>query len=372
MADEVSRPQVIISFPDRGATAARSDAQPLRPPVEAADSPWRALIETRRPIAIGVATAVLVLVLIEVLVFRSGAFTSHIRVANPDSPAAKLALLAKQPATRVVYIGDSTILTDLAPQAVVETCADCGPGFNAGFSSATPWLTAAMARRVIAVARPEIVVIGLSPWALDRTARFEDSERARELLSPTELDELGVSLDGAGRLEQGLGALWSPYGQRLLIKEFLTAFVPGQRYNEEGGGLYIPPGVARSSTQLAAAIARMKLSTASHPDVDAPGSRVTRELISSLAASGRRVILVLPPLHPAALAADAAYLDEADVVARAMARSAGVDLIDCRSAVTADDFRDMDHLLLAGARKFSRCVGGQMASLLASHSSAVH
>jgi hypothetical protein len=171
-------------------------------------------------------------------------------------------------------------------------------------------------------------------------------------------------LDLAGYLQLELGQVWSPYGQRQLVKELLTSLLPGQRYDEAGLGLYTPPGTALAPPQLAAAIARMKPSIAIRPSLQAPGSRVLRDLIAELKSSGHRIVILLPPLHPAALEAAADYFSGADAIARSLAAEADIAVIDCRSVIAAGDFRDMDHLHAAGAAKFSRCVGAEVSRLL--------
>ncbi|HKY52414.1 MAG TPA: hypothetical protein VJP45_14250 [Candidatus Limnocylindria bacterium] len=325
--------------------------------------PWPILRTHARAIGVGIATCLVLLATVELALFRSGLFASNVAVSDPQWPAAKLAIAARQPDTRVLYVGDSTIMTSVLPSIVSAIC-ECGPGFNGGFSAADPWLTDAMTRRLLEFMRPDIVVISTSPWTVDSVARFADSDSARQLMSVAELEARGVRLDLEQRLDAGIASLWSAYGQRQLLKEWASALAPGQRYDETLLGYYVAPGSATSYARLAAQADRL------FEDVDgaspeAPGAVVMRALVDELHARGITVAFLLPPLHPAAFEHAGPYLERADVALRELAGQRGVPIIDCRATVSGGDFRDVTHLLASGAAKHSGCVGEQLRAVLA-------
>jgi hypothetical protein len=207
-----SAEHAVVNAAQVNAYASRTDASDL--------GPWPILRVHSRAIGVALATCLVLLVAVELAVFRSGFFASHVTVSNPQTPAAKLALAARQADARVLYVGDSTIMTSVLPSVVSEVCR-CGPGFNAGFSAANPWLTDAMTKRVIDIAHPRLVVISASPWTVDGNAQFDDSDLARQLMSPADLSALGARLDLVARIDASLGSLWSAYGQRELLKEWV-------------------------------------------------------------------------------------------------------------------------------------------------------
>jgi hypothetical protein len=330
-------------------------------------SPWPLFRAHTRSIVLALVTFVTVLLAVEFALFRSGFVAAHASVSHPDFPLAKLALAVRQP-SQVLYVGDSTVLTGIAPAVASERCS-CGPGFNGAFKAATPQLVAAMTRRLLAVQQPKLVVLGVSPWQLSTTGHFTDTyldgfeEEARELLTPAELAALGQPLDVVGTIDSQLRALSVAYGQRLLVKEWAGSAVPQQRYDESLRGLYVPPGSASSPAQLAAA-AEYVFRDLSEPTTQSQGATVFDALIADLRARGIAVAILLPPLHPAAYDHAGPYLDRADALLREFASGRGAALIDCRAAVSAADFRDLDHLLQAGAMKQSTCVGRRLQALL--------
>src|SRR6266516_5029690 len=328
-----------------------------------ASSPWPIFRANARSIGPAIATCLVILVAIELAVFRSGFFISNLRVSSPDFPTAKLALAARMPDARVLYVGDSTVLTGVAPQAVAATC-ECGPGFNAAFAASNPWLTSAMTRRLLAYEHPALVVIGVAPWDVESGAVFSDSELAHEVLSPAESAALGTPLDLAARIDALFAQVSSAYGQRLLIKEWLASLMPNERYDEAQRGYYAVPGSASGVTQLAAEVVRMKAVHPGDPTVSGPGAAVTRSLIAELRARGIAVAILVPPIHPAAYEQNGAFLERGDAAVRALAIEERVPVIDCRSAVSLDDFRDLLHLRESGAQKQSACVGDQLQMLL--------
>jgi len=340
--------------------------RPLDPKVPAAEMsdlrPWSMFRSHAGSIGVRLATCLIVLLAIELAIFRSGFFATHLAVSNPQIPAAKLALAVRHPDARVVYVGDSTIMTSVLPAVVSATC-DCGAGFNGGFSAATPWLTNAMTWQLLGMTHPKLVVIDVTPWTFDSNARFVNGELARQLMSPGDLAALGAPLDFVERVDDALGRVWSAYGQRLLLKEWLSSLAPGQRYDEALLGYYVAPGSANSSTRLAAELGRL-FGGLGQPTPSAPGALVIGSLINELRARDIAVAIFEPPLHPAAYGQVGGYLEGADAAVREFANQHRVPLIDCRAAVSSADFRDAVHLVESGARKHSLCVGNQIQALV--------
>src|SRR5438874_2260115 len=245
-------------------------------------TPWLSIRRQARPIAVAAATCLAVLLTIEIAFFRSGFFATHLAISNPQTPLAKLALAERQRDTRVLYVGDSTMMTSVLPTVVSATC-ECGPGFNGGFSAANPWLTRAMTERLLGVMHPRLVVISVSPWTVDAHARFQDSDLdlARQLMSPAEMAALGASVDIEDRVDAALGSLWSGYGQRLLLKEWFSALAPGQRYDESLLGYWVAPGSANSYSRVVAATSRL-FADVGEADPSAAGAAVVTSLVDDL------------------------------------------------------------------------------------------
>ena len=326
-------------------------------------TPWLSIRRQARPIAVAAATCLAVLLTIEIAFFRSGFFATHVAISNPQTPLAKLALAERQRDTRVLYVGDSTMMTSVLPTVVSATC-ECGPGFNGGFSAANPWLTRAMTERLLGVMHPRLVVISVSPWTVDAHARFQDSDLdlARQLMSPAEMAALGASVDIEDRVDAALGSLWSGYGQRLLLKEWFSALAPGQRYDESLLGYWVAPGSANSYSRVVAATSRL-FADVGEADPSAAGATVVTSLVEDLRARGIRTVFMLPPLHPAAYELAGPYLQAADVAIRDIATREAVPIVDCRSVVDATDFRDATHILPEAVDRYSRCVGEELRAL---------
>lgn len=327
-------------------------------------SPWPLFRIHARSIALGIATCLAILITIELALFRSGLFISHASVSTPDFLLAKLALAARQPDTRVLFVGDSTMLTGVAPATVSAGC-ECGPAFNGAAAAANPWVTAAMTRRFLTVQQPDLVVVGVSPWTIENELVFSDSELGHGILSPADFAAVGAPLDPAAAIDAWLGTVLSAYGQRMLIKEWLSSLLPRQRYDETRRGFYVWPGSATSPSQLAAGVARMKANHKGVPTATSAGARVTRSLIADLRARGIAVAVLVPPFHPAAYEAAGEFLDRSVAAVRELAQQDAVPVIDCRAMMTAADFRDFDHLGESGAVKHSACIGDQIRTLSA-------
>jgi hypothetical protein len=325
-------------------------------------SPWTVLRAHRRSIGVAIVACLVVLATVELAVFRSGFFVSNMTFSSPDSPAKKLALATHQTDARVLFVGDSTVMTGVSPDVVSSVCR-CGPGFNGGFSAAAPAFIDAMTRRLLEVMRPTVVVIGVSPWHFDRDGQLALFDFARENLAPEDLYALGVRVDLGGTIDKTLGSVWSPYGQRLLVKEWLNSFVPSKRYDETRRGYYLPPGSASSTADLLAAV-NVIFTRVTEPSETSPSAALISSLISELRARGIAVAIFVPPLHPSAYEYAGPYLERAEIAVRAFAAAHDVPLIDCRSAIDVADYRDLYHVLETAAVKQSTCIGEQMRALL--------
>lgn len=327
----------------------------------AAAGPWPLVARHARAIGTSLAACVVLLLVIELAVFRSGFFIEHVTFSSPDFPAAKLALAKRFTDARVLYVGDSTVMTGIMPAVITGSCR-CGPGFNAGFGAASPWLTASITRRLLEFEHPRAVVIGVSPWYLGSGARFSGGPYVSELLSPAESAALGAPMDLSGVADAKAAALWSAYGQRVLVKEWLASLVPGQAYDAAQRGYYSVPGTLLSRSQLEAAAAVMDPDPTGTPIADGPGAEVLAGLIAELRARGIDVMLVAPPFHPSATELTGSYLPKAEVALRAFAATRNVPILDCRSAVAPSDFRDLYHLNHDGAEKYSACLAALLAA----------
>jgi hypothetical protein len=297
--------------------------------VRGAVGPWTAIRGHARSIGVAAATCLVVLTVVELAFFRSGFFESHVAISNPQTPLAKIALAARHPETRVLYVGDSTIMTSVLPTTVTAVC-DCGPGFNAGFSAATPWRTRAMTERL--------------------------------LMSPSELEALGASVPLDQRIDAAIADSWSAYGQRVLLKEWVSAFAPSQRYDESLLGYWVAPGSANSYARVVAAADRL-FANVGDATMSAPGATAIGSLLDELRARGIRPVVLLPPLHPASYEIAGPYLREAEAAIRELAAAHRVPLVDCRAVVDGSDFRDATHILPEAVDRHSRCVGEQLRAL---------
>jgi hypothetical protein len=345
--------------PTRPAHDDKQEASGARP---AAVTPWQVLAANARSVVVGIAACLIVLLTIEVAVFRSGFFLQHATFSSPI-PAAKLALAARYTDTRTLFVGDSTVLTGVMPTVVTETC-ECGGGFNAAFAYSSPWLTAAMTRRLIERSDPRLVVVSVAPWDLRSSLRYTGGPYALDLLSPEESAALGVPIDASGTVDAKVGQVWSAYGRRALVQEWLASFVPGHRYDDTERGYYFVPGSLLSRAQLETAAASLDLGPSDPPTASGPGASVIRSLLQDLRARGIAVAILIPPLHPAASELAGPYIERSDAALRELAASVAAPVIDCRSAPAAADFRDIGHLNRTGAAKFSSCVGSTISALV--------
>src|SRR5688500_19657851 len=159
-----------------------------------------------------------------------------------------------------------------------------------------------------------------------------------------------------------IGDVWSAYGQRQLLKEWVSALAPGQRYDEAQLGYYVAQGSANSYARLVAQAERL-FADVGQPSSSAAPAQAIRSLIDDLRSRGITVALLVPPLHPTAYEHAGSYLERAGVALQELALERAVPLIDCRATVTANDFRDVTHLVEAGAERHSRCVGEQLRTL---------
>ena len=351
---------------DGFAIRAEADTIGLNQPTRVAErpftaaGPWSLVARHARPVAVATVACLVALLVIEIAVFRSGFFIGHVSFSSPDFPAAKLALARRFTDSRVLYVGDSTVMTGIMPTVVTDICR-CGPGFNAGFGAASPWLTAAITRRVLEFEHPSLVVVGISPWYLGSGARFAAGPYVSELLTPAESAALGVPMDFSAVADARAADLWSAYGQRVLVKEWLASLVPGQAYDVSQRGYYSVPGTLLSRSQLEAAAAVMDPDPTGTPIPDGAGAAVLAQLFSEIRARGIDLAIVVPPFHPAATELTGDYLPKAEVALRDFAAAQGVTVLDCRRTIAPSDFRDLYHLNRDGAAKYSSCIGALLA-----------
>jgi hypothetical protein len=341
----------------------RLHAPSIPPRRNASVTPWPSICRQARSTLIAAATCLAVLATIELAFFRSGFFTAHVAISNPQTPVAKLVLAQRHAEAQTLYVGDSTMMTSVVPAVVTAVC-DCGPGFNGAFSAANPWLTRTMTERLLEVMHPRVVVISVSPWTVDANARFQDSDLdlARELMTPAELEAHGAPMAMDQRIDAALGSLWSAYGDRLLLKEWFSAFAPGQRYDESMLGYWVAPGSANSYARVAALAGRL-FADVGHASTSSSGATTMETLVTELHARGIEAVFMLPPLHPASYEIAGPYLRAADGAIRELASRRQVPIVDCRTAVGAEDFRDATHILPDAALRHSRCVGEQLRAL---------
>lgn len=323
--------------------------------------PWPLILAHARSIGVALFTCLALLSALEIGVFRSGYFAAHATVTDPQWPAAKLAVASRQAGAEILYVGDSTMMTSTQPAIVTRLCA-CGTGFNAGFSSANAWLTDAMTRRLLTFMHPKLVVISLSPWMVDTSARFEANDLARQLMTPSELASRGASSDLGQGIDAALGAVWSAYGQRAVLKEWLSSLAPGQRYDERLLGYYVAPGTFNSDARLVATADRL-FADVGAPSSTAPSALVIAKLVDDLRARGIAVAFLLPPLHPTAYVEAGTYLVGAEAAIRELASRVGAPIVDCRSVAGSNDFRDVTHLLEPASERHSACVAEQLTGI---------
>src|SRR5207248_6773486 len=174
------------------------------------------------------------------------------------------------------------------------------------------WLPPALTERLLGFMHPKVVVISVSPWAVDAHATFEDGGFAHQLLSPAELESLGAPVDVQARIDATAGKIWTAYGQRELLKEWFAALTPGQRYDESLLGYWVAPGSANADTRVVATASRL-FADVGDASPSAPAARVVTSLVGELHARGIQVVFLLPPLHPAAYDLAGPYLRAADV-----------------------------------------------------------
>jgi hypothetical protein len=219
-----------------------------------------------------------------------------------------------------------------------------------------------MTMRLLELIHPELVVIGISPWQFDQDPHFALPDFARDSLASEDLYVLDTPVDLTGKIDKIVGSVWSPYGQRLLIKEWLRSLVPSQRYDESHRGYYLAPGSATSPAQLLSGLEAI-FTAATEPSENSPGAVAVASLISALRARGIAVAIMVPPIHPFAYEHVGPYLEREELAVRAFVAAQRVPLIDCRSTIALADYRDAYHVLETGAMKQSRCVGEQLRAL---------
>jgi hypothetical protein len=335
-----------------GAPAQRSQAGTTR---------WRYLWESVKFSAIALVTAVALLLLLERALFDMAAVAAQVPIQGP-SPNDKLLLAARYPDTRVLYVGDSRVLTDIHPAIVSEACG-CGPGFNAGFSAADLRLTRIMANRLLQKLSPELVVIGVSQWELSDQAQIQVWGPARELVPPWELPGFGVSLDEPEEVREAVESVWRLYKYR---DELRAALEPGADTagREDARRGFIPKRETRRVGEEH--LNRDQQRFFADFSVDGTRTEALRALVAELHRRGIRVLLVAPPLYPRfydRVRDEVALFHSAMEELAAQNGAVFEDLTVSRPiGLTAGNFRDAVHLDEAGASKFSRHLGNLIRS----------
>ena len=303
-------------------------------------------------------SAAATLLLLDRLLFDTPAVTRHLHVADDGLPRGKLLQAARYRDTRVLYVGDSRILTGVDPSVVSETCG-CGPGYNGAFAAADPGLTRIMANQLLRRLSPEVVVIGVSQWELSDAATIRLARPTAELVPPWQLDEFGVTLDPSDQVEALVGVVWQLYRYRGDVRATLdpsagTARADEQRRGfrpwEEGGTRLREPDLDRRQRQW-------------FTDFSVEGRRADalRGLLADLRGRGIRVVLVAPPVHDAFHARLRRQIDLFRTAVEQLAADGGAAFEDLtaprRSGLSRSHFRDFVHLNDEGVVVFSRHLG---------------
>jgi hypothetical protein len=323
----------------------------------------RYLWESAKFSAIALVTAVALLFLLERALFDTPAVAAQLPIQGP-SPNDKLLLAARYPDTRVLYLGDSRVLTDIHPGIVSEACG-CGPGFNAGFPAADLRLTRIMANRLLQKLSPELVVIGVSQWELSDQAQIQVWGPARELVAPWELPDFGVSLDEPEEVEEAVESVWRLYKYR---DELRAALEPGADTagREDARRGFSPNRKSRRVDEED--LSRDQQRFFADFSVDGTRAETLRWLVGDLRRRGIRVVLVAPPLYPRfydGVRDEVALFHSAMQEVAAENGAVFEDLSVSRPiGLTAGNFRDAVHLDEAGASKFSRHLGNLIRSHL--------
>ena len=327
--------------------------------------PRRCLGAGARFAAVALLTAAAVLSVLDWALFDTPAIAPRLPVDGLGLPDDKLVLAARYRDADVLYVGDSRILAGVDPSVASEACG-CGPGYNAGFSAAEPRLTGIMVDRLLRTLAPEVVVIGVSPWELSDRARINLERPARQLVAPWDLDDFGVQLDPAERVEATIGAVWRLYRFRGAVRGALDPSAwTARREHELRRGFDARDGGRKPGEDEFKERADQWFSEFA---VRGRRAEALGALLGDLRRGGIRVLLVAPPLHPRL---HARVRREVDAFRAAMGRraaEAGVPFEDFtaprRIGLDVDRFLDTVHVDEEGAATFSRRLGRAIRSRL--------
>lgn len=311
------------------------------------------------------ATAVVVLLVIDVVGFGLLGLEGRLAIESATSPRAKLLMAARHRDSRVLYVGESGVLTNFDPGVISRACG-CGPGFNAGFGGTDPLLTGVMTRRLLGVLSPEIVVIGVSQWWLSDGADIGVHWAARQVLGPAELVRV-AGYPGLGALaSSALAVVWRAYRYRdELHASLLTALGRPAIEFRRGFG---PRDEIRTPARIEADAAIVRERGFTRFDLRGRRTEAFRRLLDELRDRGIRVFLVVQPLHPASLRRVALQAREASDVIREVAAATGAVVEDLTDPgwLIPSDFADNVHLNPAGAAKLSTYLGARLSATGAS------
>jgi hypothetical protein len=347
---------------DRPASSALATGAAVRVPV-AETSPRGAtrghyLWASGRFAAIALLTAVVTLWLLDWVLFDTPALAPHLRVVDDPSPAEKLLLAVRYPDAQVLYLGDSRVLVGVDPSVVSETCG-CGPGYNAAFAGADTRLSKITGDRLLGKLSPRLVVIGVSQWELSDRAGIRVKRPAMQLLAPWELDDFGLQVDQAERVQATIGAASRLYRSRRAVREALdpsTWTAPPEHeprrgfYGRDGGRELGEDGFEERKDQY-------------FSDFSVRGRRAEalRALLTDVHGRGVRVLLVALPLHPKLHGRVRQEVGAFRTAMEQLAVDTGAPFEDLtaprRMGLDSDHFLDPVHIDKEGAATFSRHLG---------------
>jgi hypothetical protein len=343
------------SLPATATTAAPIPVSPARR-APGVGVPWRYLGASARFAAVASLTVVAALLLLDWVLFDTPVVAPRLRIVDDPLPAEKLLLAARYPDARVLYLGDSRILVGIDPSAVSETCR-CGPGYNGAFVLADSRMSRIMARRLLETLSPEVVVIGVSQWALSDAANINLNRPGPDLLAPWEFAEFGLTLDPKEQVEATLGRAWRLYRFRDELRATLDPWTTVRSYELPRGYLPNPepPGLDPRGLEGRRRAWFGGFSVQGHR------AEALRGLIGDLRARGLRTMLVAPPLHDALHARVRVEVDAFRAAIEQLAGETGATFEDLteahRTGLTTAHFEDFVHLNDDGAVRFSRQLG---------------
>jgi hypothetical protein len=327
--------------------------------------PRRCLAASAKFAAIALLTAAAALLVLDWALFDTPAIAPRLPLHDRGSPDGKLVLAARHRDAEVLYVGDSRILAGVDPSVASQACG-CGPGYNAGFSAAEPRLTRIMVDRVLEKLSPGVVVIGVSQWELSDRARINLERPARQLVAPWDLDDFGVQLDPAERVEATVGAVWRLYRFRGSVRDALDPSTwTARRGHELRRGFDARDGGRKPGEDEFEERADQWFS-----DFAVRGRRAEAlgALLGDLRGRGIRVLLVAPPLHPRLHARVRREVDAFRAAMERLATDSGVPFEDFteprRIGLDVDRFLDTVHVDDEGAATFSRRLGRAIRSRL--------